>query len=87
MERPAKQALVVLAVGCFGALIGVPGVMNCLFSTPEEKYDMKNQRDFTGDRFQVTASLFDIGMSCHQSILESGKMGLRGGGCGLGPSL
>ena len=30
MERPAKPDLVILmAFGCFGALIGVPGVMNC----------------------------------------------------------
>ena len=39
----------------------------------------------TGDRFKVTASLFDIGMSCHQSIQENGIMGLRGreGGAAL----
>ena len=81
LERPAKQDLnKSIAFGCFGALIGVPRVMNCWFSTPYEKRDRKNQRDFTGDSFQVTASLFDIGMSCHHSIQENGKMGLKGGG-------
>ena len=51
--------------GHFGALKAAPGLMNGLFTTTEENSYRKNQMDFTGDTFQVTVPLFNIGMSFH----------------------
>ena len=42
----------------FGALRGAPGVTDGRFTIPRGGQGRTNQRDLTGDRFQVIAPLF-----------------------------
>ena len=44
--------------GQFGALRGAPAVTDGWFTIPGERRGKTNQRDFTGDRFQVIVPLF-----------------------------